>query len=119
MLAKNRDNVVYSRLLMEYEAEAHIDQPDVYNSSTPLIRLFREWQRNLATKGNPDLNLQSLINHGGLPLPLACLAARVLSQNQIPFDKEKGSTHPTFLHEKYINILPFFFFNITFDGSSL
>jgi ankyrin repeat protein len=84
LLAKNRDNVAYSRVLMEYGA--HIDQPDVYNS-TPLM-LFQEWQRNLVTRGNPDLNLQLLINHG-LPLPLTCLAARVLSQNQIPFEKEK------------------------------
>ena len=82
LLAKNREHVIYSRLLMKYGA--HVDLPDI-NQSTPLM-YFQEWQRKLTARGDPDLNLQLLINQAQ-SLPLTCLAARVV--NQTPFDKEK------------------------------
>jgi hypothetical protein len=47
--------------------------------------LFQEWQREHASQGDPDPYLQSLIN-SALPLPLRCLATKVLRQSVIPFD---------------------------------
>jgi hypothetical protein len=90
LVALNRGSAAQGRLLLEYGA--HIDQTD--NTSTTPLMLFQEWQ-NLLSQERPDqiidrdedneLNLHSLIRDA-LPLPLSCLAARVVRQSGIPFD---------------------------------
>jgi ankyrin repeat protein len=86
ILAVCHGSVSHSQMLLEYGA--HMDQPDK-KGMTPLLH-FQKRQRQLASQGNPDLNLQFLINYA-LPLPLSCLSARVVSKNQMPFNKEKVS----------------------------
>jgi hypothetical protein len=91
LLAMNRGSVAQSRMLLDYGA--HVHQTDSMNR-TPLMH-FQEWQSQLDNQGNPDLNLQSMIA-SVLPLPLSCLAAQVVSKNEIfPFDKEQV---PSVLH---------------------
>jgi hypothetical protein len=92
LLAMNRGSVAQCRLLLDYGA--HVHQTDSMNR-TPLTH-FQEWQRQLDNQGNPDLNLQFMIDSVHLPLPLSCLAAQVVSKHQIfPFDKEQV---PSLLH---------------------
>jgi hypothetical protein len=81
-----RGSVTLSQMLLEYGA--HIDQPDAKNK-TPLM-LFQTWESELTGQRDLDLkgHLQYLINYS-LPLPLKCLAARVVSKNQVPFDQDQ------------------------------
>ncbi|EFX81425.1 hypothetical protein DAPPUDRAFT_7338, partial [Daphnia pulex] len=76
LVALNRGSVAQAQLLLEYGA--HIDQTD--NRSTTPLMLFQEWQ-SLLSQEWPD----RIIDHA-LPLPLSCLAARVVRQSGIPFD---------------------------------
>ncbi|EFX73304.1 hypothetical protein DAPPUDRAFT_253421 [Daphnia pulex] len=84
LLAMNRGNLAQSSLLLEYGARIH--QMNA-NRLTPLI-LFQEWQSQIARQGNPDHNLQSVINSAP-PRPLRFLASQVLRKSGIPFDEEK------------------------------
>jgi hypothetical protein len=82
LVALNRGSVAQGRLLLEYGA--HIDQTD--NTSTTPLMLFQEWPDQIIDRDEDnELNLHSLIRDA-LPLPLSCLAARVLRQSGVPFD---------------------------------
>jgi hypothetical protein len=50
--------------------------------------LFQEWHSQMASQGNPDPNLQSVISSAP-PQPLRRFASQVLRQSGIPFDEEK------------------------------
>jgi hypothetical protein len=69
LLAMNQSNLAQSNLLIENGAQIY--QSDK-SGSTPLM-LFQDWQSQLASRGNPDPNLQSVIS-SALPLPLSCFA---------------------------------------------
>jgi ankyrin repeat protein len=84
LLAMNRGSLAQSRLLLEYGARIH--QTDG-SRSTPLM-LFQEWHSQMASQGNPDPNLQSVISSAP-PQPLRRFASQVLRQSGIPFDEEK------------------------------
>ncbi|EFX81441.1 hypothetical protein DAPPUDRAFT_7356, partial [Daphnia pulex] len=82
LVALNRGSAAQARLLLEYGA--HIDQTD--NRSTTPLMLFQEWPDRIIDRDEDnELNLHSLIRDA-LPLPLSCLAARVVRQSGIPFD---------------------------------
>ncbi|KAI9554276.1 hypothetical protein GHT06_019548 [Daphnia sinensis] len=78
LLAMHSKDFDQAQVMMDYGG--HIDQAD-NNRLTPLIH-FGEWHRDLVLDGMPDPRLQALIH---AVLPLSCLAAQVLRQNEIPF----------------------------------
>ena len=65
------------------DSGSHIDQPDSYGL-TPL-ELFTIKEKELSDNGITNNYLQKLVNK---VRPLKCLAAKVISQNGIPFDDE-------------------------------
>ncbi|KZS01845.1 Uncharacterized protein APZ42_001372, partial [Daphnia magna] len=90
-----------AQVVMEHGG--HIDQAD-YNRQTPLMH-FRQWHRQTPLMHfrqwhrvfdrMPDPRLQALLH---TVLPLSCLAAQVLRQNQILFDvKEIPATLHSFV----------------------
>ncbi|KZS01835.1 Uncharacterized protein APZ42_001384 [Daphnia magna] len=81
-----------AQVVMEHGG--HIDQAD-YNRQTPLMHFRQCIGKAYAIGRLPDPRLQALIH---TVLPLSCLAAQVLRQNQILFDvKEIPATLHSFV----------------------